>query len=545
MVKQAANRQGVALITVMVLVIMISLGVYSYAQLMTAQEAGTVMSGRRMQARAAVASGVEYLKDYLTLTPTERVDLGGHWDNPAYFQNVSVMDDGVDNLRFSILSIDDDDYGDPQNIRYGLTDEGSKLNVNYLVSEAYAKVVEAASEGAEEAVEAVVSADAAESEESEEEQVESAARDALLVLPGMTEPIADSILDWIDEDDIPRDFGLEADGYSAFGYEPRNGPITNLDELLLIPGVTMELLYGADRNHNGVLETNEQGGGDEGAGGGSMARGWSAYLTTLSLDAVEQAEETIDLNGDDLEALYDDLIAGSFEPDFAAYVVAYRQSGPYTPEIPEDAPEDFTLPEPEFINGRQPDFSQPGQTEINSVLDLLGTMSQATFPTEGQQQAQPVVVQSPYMDNTQLATVLPQMMGQLTAGGELGGSSGVNTNHCPSPVMSGLPNLDADLVQNILQMQDRRQDSGDYNYLYSTWPLGVGAVSIEQMKELLPFVAGQGTVFRAQIVGYSDVPGVFARAEVVIDASGDSPRVVSWRDLSHLGPGFTLDTLTQ
>ena len=65
------------------------------------------------------------------------------------------------------------------------------------------------------------------------------------------------------------------------------------------------------------------------------------------------------------------------------------------------------------------------------------------------------------------------------------------------------------------------------------------------MKALLPYVSGTGTVFRAQIIGYSDVPGVYARAEVVIDASEELPRVVSWRDLgTTLGPGFTLDTLT-
>ena len=62
------------------------------------------------------------------------------------------------------------------------------------------------------------------------------------------------------------------------------------------------------------------------------------------------------------------------------------------------------------------------------------------------------------------------------------------------------------------------------------------------MKALMPYVSGIGTVFRAQIVGYSDVPGVYARAEVVIDASEDIPQVLSWRDITHLGPGFNSET---
>lgn len=549
-VRNSFRRRGIALVVVMVMIIMVSLGVYSYAQLMTAQQAGTIMAGRRVQARAAVASGVEYLKGYLTLTPEERLTIaGGHWDNPSYFRDIPVMDDGVENLRFSIVSVDQDQYGEPTTVRFGLTDEGSKLNVNQLVSEIYGPTQPAESEGAAEQGASVGPTDeagGADSETGEADETVSLSRDALMVLPGMTEMIADAILDWIDEDDEPRDYGAEASAYMALGYEPRNGPISSLDELLLVHGVTSELLYGADRNHNGMLDTNEQSVvGAEGDAHASMARGWSAYLTVRSQDMVEQAETTVDLNQDDLETLYDELVEAGFDQDFAAYVVVYRQSGPYQPEIPADAPDDFELPEPQSISSREIDFSKQGQTEINSILDLLGSSSQGSFIVQGQQQPETVLVQSPYMDGADLGTVLPDMMSLLAASGELGGSSGVNTNLCGAAVLSGLPNLEVDVVQNILQMQDRSGGTADLNYSYPTWPLGVGAVTIEQMKALMPFVAGTGTVYRAQIIGYSDTPGVFARAEVVIDASGDVPQVLSWRDLSHLGLGFSLDTLTQ
>ena len=126
-----------------------------------------------------------------------------------------------------------------------------------------------------------------------------------MMLPGMTEEIADSILDWIDPDDEPRAFGAEADVYGTMlGYEPTNGPISSLDELLLIPGVTTELLYGADRNHNGILDANEQAAGV--GAEASMARGWSAYLTVNSKDRLQQGEEPVDLNQEDLQVLYDD-----------------------------------------------------------------------------------------------------------------------------------------------------------------------------------------------------------------------------------------------
>ena len=131
------NRRGVALLMVMVLIVMISLGVYSFALLMTAQESATVMNGRRVQARAAVAAGVEYLKDYVIIAPEDQAALGGHWDNASYFSNIAVGGPEQGETRFSIISIVEDDFGEPTGIRYGLTDESSKLNVNFLATEAY------------------------------------------------------------------------------------------------------------------------------------------------------------------------------------------------------------------------------------------------------------------------------------------------------------------------------------------------------------------------------------------------------------------------
>ncbi len=34
-------------------------------------------------------------------------------------------------------------------------------------------------------------------------------------------------------------------------YAPRNGPMETIEELLLVRGVTPELLFGVDANHNG------------------------------------------------------------------------------------------------------------------------------------------------------------------------------------------------------------------------------------------------------------------------------------------------------
>jgi general secretion pathway protein K len=75
----------------------------------------------------------------------------------------------------------------------------------------------------------------------------------LLMNSGVQEPeadtIVDSILDWKDTDDLTRLHGAESDYYSSLPnpYKAKNGDFDTLEELLLVKGMTPEILYGADK----------------------------------------------------------------------------------------------------------------------------------------------------------------------------------------------------------------------------------------------------------------------------------------------------------
>lgn len=58
--------------------------------------------------------------------------------------------------------------------------------------------------------------------------------------------IVDALVDWIDEDDDESDFGAESGYYQSLKnpYNARNGPVRSLEELLLIKGISRELLFG-------------------------------------------------------------------------------------------------------------------------------------------------------------------------------------------------------------------------------------------------------------------------------------------------------------
>lgn len=67
--------------------------------------------------------------------------------------------------------------------------------------------------------------------------------------------IVDSIMDWKDGDDLHRLHGAEDDYYQSLPspYKAKNAPFDTIEELLLVKGVTKELLYG-NGDKKGIIE---------------------------------------------------------------------------------------------------------------------------------------------------------------------------------------------------------------------------------------------------------------------------------------------------
>ena len=117
----------------------------------------------------------------------------------------------------------------------------------------------------------------------------------------------------------------------------------------------------------------------------------------------------------------------------------------------------------------------------------------------------------------------------------------INLNRCPAELLYGIPILDEETVNLILEA--RAQETDDLNRQYETWPMIEGIITLEQMRLLLPLWTGGGDVYRAQIIGYFETIGASHRSEIIIDATTVNPKITSWRDLSHLGRGFDLSVL--
>src|SRR6476660_4796795 len=163
-------RRASVLVLTLVVVAMLTLGAAAFFERMFAEHQAERAHGQQMQASQLADSGVEYMKVLLSRDPQQVQDAGGLYANPSLFQGIVVNEDPMAAFRgrFTLFAPDltaDGYYG---GIRYGLENESARLNLNTVL------LADGAKEGN--------------------------AKTILMGLPGMTEMIAEAILDWIDPD---------------------------------------------------------------------------------------------------------------------------------------------------------------------------------------------------------------------------------------------------------------------------------------------------------------------------------------------------------
>jgi type II secretory pathway pseudopilin PulG len=585
------KRRAMILIVVLVVVMMLSLAAYTYVALMRSHRESSVQTNRQLQARLMVDSGSDYVRTFLLQNLDAQLEAGGRYNNPS-FKQLPIIDDLDPKFRgyTTIVAPALDDDGNLAGIRYGLEDESARLNLNTLLifekqmggapasggnssaaggasaagagtTTGGASPMGPASSGAQQAA-----SDAASSLQSAAAgallggatgDTSNPARGLLMALPGMDEAVADAILDWLDEDDEAREFGAESAYYATLEppYAPKNGPLDTVEELLRVRGVTPEMLFGTDANRNGQIDPNEMSAGATGTAfgpgamsptagfgttteasmpSGSLDRGWAAYLTLHSRERnlTPDGQPRIYLNNPDLEMLHTEL-SQVFPEEWANFIVAYRQGGSYSGAMDTSTP-------PQSAAGHQIDFNLKSKTNLTQALDLIGAMTQVKFMGEDRA----IIVEGPFKSGLgPMNAYMAQLMDYVTVNPAATVPGRININQAPAALIRGIPGMSSEVADQILSNRTPELEPEKPNRRHETWLLTEGLVDLTTMKLLQPFITSSGHVYRAQVVGYFQSGEAAARSEAIFDATGLLPRVVLWRDMSHLGRGYALETL--
>ncbi len=535
--RTASSRRGTVLVVVLIVVAMLTLGVYRFTGSMLTGEKATAGAARWARARACAYSALDWTATWLDHRfddPDAPLDL---FHNPELFQAVVVTPSGSGRGQgyFTVFApwwAEDGSGG----VRYGLVDESARLDLNALVYDWQL-------------------------DPEEQQQV-------LMQLPGLTVELADAILDWLDEDSEPRPNGAEDEYYGSLSppYAARNQRLQSLDELLLVRGMTPALLYGEDTNRNGLLDLNENDGSDtppEDNADGVLQRGLAAYLTLWSRQRNRRQDGSprINLNSNDLATLYDQL-AQEFDEDVARFVVAYRLFGPVggsatgptpgsTSPRGQGGPSAGSAPVRSGSTGgsgaRQSrgglDLSRGGQQQIPSIFHLIGVQVRAQI--NGSQQT----LESPWPDEpAQLQETLPRLLDTLTTSNQPYLAGRINILQAPREVLLAIPGMPEELIEPILAAQATAGvNQGTFTAVPGretvAWLYLEGIATLEQMRQLAPYINCGGDAFRVQALGHVDAQGPVVRLEALLDASSGSTRVLWVRPLHPLGPGLPLRQL--
>ncbi len=600
------TRRGVILPVVLFILLLVGLLAAMYSFRVHADASALYSVSARMQTRLAAEAGIDRVK---LLLRTARYDMGQWYHNPDELHRIIVwahdrdantwgtneeLGEGAMVYRFSIVA--DDPTDDERYVRFGITDESARLNLNQATGEQLVALIQAVFP--------------------EDQGIN--ARE-----------IVAAILDWRDKDSAPsgETGDTEGDFYRDLEkpYRVKNGPFDTVEELLLVKGVTGYLLYGEDYDRNGLLTPNEDDGDlsfPPDNQDGILNRGLYPYLTVHSReDDVSNANRRrVYLFGDaatltaelaeifpDEPAVVDFIVSATRNQsgqggagggggksggsggggsksggrgadatvrdgvspagaraalatvlapgeDKAAARLQRRDGAPPPKGGDQPSGGDGTSPPPNDGAAPPPSESEGdvlhGGDEEDDEADPQEDGQEPPAEGEagggaGQRMKTPASLLKPQMigDEERPSPLglehLPILLDRTTvvSPSERGISGLINVNTAPAVVLRMLPGLSEDQIRMIMDMRAALDATEKAT---TAWLLQHEVMDLTAFERIAPLITARGQQFTIEALGYGDHIGMISRLQVVVDMVGPIAHTIYYRDLTQLGGRYPI-----
>jgi competence ComEA-like helix-hairpin-helix protein len=418
--------------------------------------------GDRIQAHYLAVAGIEKAKALLYQDARERSRSGRHhsgalYDAPDQFRVVSF---GRGQFRVFRRGREDEGGG----VLYGISDEESRLNVNV------------------------------------------ASADELGQLYGMTPDVVAAIIDWRDEDNTVTPGGAEWEYYASLQppSQPRNGPLQTVRELLMVRGVSRELLLGSDARQNGLLATGSDDRDESSLG--QLDTGWAGLLT------VDSSVKDITASGGDrvnIQSADERSLTGvrGITSDIARAIVAYRGQNQFK-----------TIADLLDVTAAQ----NQNQLGRGSSGAASGQAQSAPPPNAQSPNSSPSALTGPKVISEQL---LMEIGDDVTAqnGEDLAGV--VNINTASLEVLACLRGVSRDLAQAIISY---RTSSGFFPN--TAYLLKVPGMTRDIFKQMAPRVSARSETFRILSEGKVASTGTRQRIQEIVHIGLNDLTTLSYRE---------------
>jgi len=315
--------------------------------------------------------------------------------------------------------------------------------------------------------------------------INTASSTMLLMLPGMTPDVAAAIVDWRDTDDNPQPYGAESDYYGSLPspYRAKNAPFETVEELLLVKGVTPELLYGMDANHNGILDEEEMAAGGMASSfnaGNDTSRGWLPFLSTTGPgNAAQQGQQQLtNVNGNNLQPVLD-VLRGALDANRATEV------------------------------GNR----IPGGRPFRNMVDF-------------------------YVKSGMKAEEFALVADKLTVQGGAANNGRVNVNTAPREVLRCLTGLEDSDAVALVAARENGVDTTNVAWV-------ADAIDKTKAVNIGDQITARSYRYSADVLGVSADGRAYRRVRIYVDATQSTPTIVARRDLTDLGWSIGWDVRQQ
>lgn len=537
------KRRGFLLIAVLVVVLLASMVAVSLIFRVQADLAISSAGRASEQAWAAAWSGVQRA---ILLGQEGREDPDLWRNNPEVFRHQLVIDDGGEAWYFTV-------YCEPvegeTEVRFGMSDEASRLNLNVVDALALQKSLrwapgflhsltgenlEALPDGEDPATEDV------------DMSVVPATPAATPAAASATETEAPLVEEPESESDPELETGGDEESTAAaplpegvleYVRLPSRRWLATLEEILTLPGFTYGKLYGEDANRNFMLDPNEDDGEESfppDDADGQLFLGDYPYVTVYSyeLNRSENGVERIRVN-----SRATDWEADGLSQESVRFIHLFQASDILLDHpvelyglklmVPaEEASESGTTPTP----ARAPEPLPEADEEAGEEAPAESGEAEAEQPAEVEM-VSPITLDE-----------LEVVLDRFTARSEERHHGRININTASARVLQALPGVDESKADEIIQA---RENLGAELKRSPVWLLKENLLDEAAFTRIVTRITTRSDQYRFQVIGYAVPTGRHRIFEVVIDVAPRFPRVLYVRDITKLGLPFALPTDNQ
>ena len=296
----------------------------------------------------------------------------------------------------------------------------------------------------------------------------------LALLPRMTPELAAAILDWRDSDEDVTQGGAESQTYARLDppYRCKNANFESIDELRLVSGAYLDVLYGEDANLNGVLDPNE--------------------------------------NDGDVSAPADNR-DGVLDMGLLDYVTVYSR-------------------EPATTSNGTPRVDVSRTNNVNRLRALLDSAGVANSSAIIGKTANSRSVLEFYFRSDLPADQFAQIEDSLRNPNLTGL---INVNTASEAVLACVPGLDADKAQSLVAY--RQANAGALNAPWHSVAWVKEVLDRPSLTQAGPCLTGKTYQFMADVAAVGHHGRGYGRVKFIFDTSEGTPTVRYRQDLTHLG----------